>query len=669
MNRKTGLLISIFIALALGLSTSAFAFSGTGYSIIYVQSCSSTDPSSCTSDATCQTAGNYWCGGSGGSGPCVSTSAMTSCPGASPSPRPSYSCPSPSSFACPPDTTSKLITPTSAGCPYYVCEAPSTSPTPTSVGSCTTSAPGYCTSQPTCETVGNYWCKSSVGGEYCVQSSSKTSCPGYTASPSPFYEPCNKGGPISSKCTCGPSGTLYTYGYCCGDVSSVGTWYAGSCETSTPSPTFSCTPSTPQHCSTIQACQGIGGKWNTATNQCEGSTSGSCSSNTPGYCITQPTCESAGNYWCKTIYGNPYCIQLSTKSACPESSVSPSPIPSTGPCVASTPWYCVTEPTCTGVGGYWNRNTGYCEAKYQSPYPSPTYSPKPEVCSKEQFWICKTESDCKAIGAFWNQGYCSDRPPACSAKEPWSCYDGASCKGAGANWCEYAPGKGTNFCSQYECPGQKCSVKEPWNCYDDSSCKAAGANWCKNQYGGTDWCQSYSCPIIVPTPKICPAIYSPPKICGPGEEYVPTFDNNGCSTGGNCIKRDTCPYEWKPVCGVDGKTYQNSCKAKTVGVGIDHDGECGYKLKCDDSFVEEHATKCTKYGGTPEKYTRPDGCTDIWCKNAKPQPTPTIDPRCKVVEDTLTGVKRFDCGGRVQECKTLSESERTYLKDKCYANG
>lgn len=35
-----------------------------------------------------------------------------------------------------------------------------------------------------------------------------------------------------------------------------------------------------------------------------------------------------------------------------------------------------------------------------------------------------------------------------------------------------------------------------------------------------------------------------------------------------------CPMIWKPVCGIDGKTYGSSCDARCKNVPIKHQGSC-----------------------------------------------------------------------------------------------
>lgn len=61
--------------------------------------------------------------------------------------------------------------------------------------------------------------------------------------------------------------------------------------------------------------------------------------------------------------------------------------------------------------------------------------------------------------------------------------------------------------------------------------------------------------------------------CGKGfycEKAVGDCDGEGrCSS-----KPEVCMELYKPVCGCDGKTHSNACKAAQAGVSVNHDGPC-----------------------------------------------------------------------------------------------
>jgi len=54
--------------------------------------------------------------------------------------------------------------------------------------------------------------------------------------------------------------------------------------------------------------------------------------------------------------------------------------------------------------------------------------------------------------------------------------------------------------------------------------------------------------------------------------------NGHCKGKGDCMaKPDVCPDVVAPVCGCNGKTYNNECMAHRAGVNVAHDGKCKKK--------------------------------------------------------------------------------------------
>lgn len=64
------------------------------------------------------------------------------------------------------------------------------------------------------------------------------------------------------------------------------------------------------------------------------------------------------------------------------------------------------------------------------------------------------------------------------------------------------------------------------------------------------------------------------QACG-GGEYCQAQGPPQPGQQGTCAKKpDMCMMIWKPVCGVDGKTYPNVCHAARAGVNVAQDGAC-----------------------------------------------------------------------------------------------
>lgn len=99
------------------------------------------------------------------------------------------------------------------------------------------------------------------------------------------------------------------------------------------------------------------------------------------------------------------------------------------------------------------------------------------------------------------------------------------------------------------------------------------------------------------TPELCPNVYNP--ICG---EDGKTYDN-ACKAKledvevrheGECLKLVACPTIYAPVCGDDEKTYDNVCLAEQLEINVAYSGECTKQnIQCPDGyFWLSHASFC-----------------------------------------------------------------------------
>lgn len=264
----------------------------------------------------------------------------------------------------------------------------------------------------------------------------------------------------------------------------------------------------------------------------------------------------------------------------------PSPSPARG--VA-----CEQDKACSALG-----DTAYCrwsdKALCGTSDKTGLCSTKPSLCPPELDRVCGCDGltyDNACLAA--QQGVSVARRGACALGAPGQ--EGRPCADLSEGRCELGL-----FCSYL--PETQCGhlskrgvcQRIPKACSGSAEpvCGCDGrtyASLCLATMAGVSISRTGDCSTLPGAAK-SPCGSSPPMPCDPGL-YCKYELGSFCGVDGEtgiCEPRSTqCSDEYAPVCGCDGRTHLNPCRADRIGVSIEHAGHCknpqNSEILCDGS--------------------------------------------------------------------------------------